>query len=152
MMKDKILRAVVLAMALLSMGLGTPVYLSISHTKVESPDRTTICPPDDEWARHMVESFLTSENRQSLREQVGLDGATIDEIRLLSDADPADAAICSRLQPNITGPYSEPRWGQALYVVRNRIIYTVYPRGEHGSTGMLPFIVYDINLNRLLGL
>lgn len=112
----------------------------------------TTCPPDGQGSRAIVERFLARPGFGPDRAQLSLAGATMSNVRVLTDA--SDAAACQSLSTAVGATSAGPNWRVTFYRVGN-YYFVAFRRSETANTrwlGFVPLYIFDTAFNQVNGL
>ena len=135
-------RPVLLLLAIL-LTLATPARRTLAQTS---------CPADGARSRELVIRFLTRSGFGPDRSDLGLAGATVTSIRVLSDA--TDAAACQQLAVAVDAASAGPNWRWTVYRVGS-YYFVAFRRSETANTkwlGFVPLYIFDTSFRQVRGM
>ena len=110
------------------------------------------CPPDGSGSRELIYRFLTRTGFGPDRSELGLTGATMSDVRVLSDA--TDAAACQQLATAVDAASAGASWRWTGYRVGS-YYFVSFRRSETANSkwlGFVPLYIFDTTFRQVRGL
>ena len=112
----------------------------------------SMCPPDGPGSRELVSRFLTRTGFGSDRSELGLTGATMSNVQVLSDA--TDAAACQQLAAALDIGTAGPNWRWTGYRIGD-YYFVAFRRSETATgkwLGFVPLYIFDTTFRQVRGM